>query len=204
MAVIFVAAFYGNFSLTGKSVDSFDLNNSLVISSKLTIPELELKGDYSQISILADSGSFVYIGDQKMMLNERTVNEIILKDFSGKIKFNEYEISLIDGKAAKIILNDIPMSNKRGRATNVHTDSGLDYRLIEFGNDTYIKEIDHVLSGEISLGNKADDKIGLDEKELIISSFFGKVRIEDKRMFLDGSVEKIEIKDEKSKIIISY
>ena len=203
IGIILVSVFPGNLSLTGKSISSINSNNSISISAELTIPELELKGDYEKVTFFGRSSSSIYIGNKKFAL-ERTLNEIILNGFSGKININESKILLVDGKASEVILNGIPISNKNNNKIKIYTNSEIFYDLIEFEGNTYVKEMDYIASGRISFGEKIGDKIHLDEKELFISHFFGQLKIKSNRMFLNGLVDKIEIKDETSKVVISY
>lgn len=219
IGVILITAFYGNLFLTGKSISSINFDNSVFIFSELSVPTMQMEGDYEKITILGVSKSPLFIGEQKSSLSETHLNEIVLNGFSGKISFDEDKISFLEGRVSEVVLNGVPKSDRRGRKLDVYIDSEIDYNSINFGSDVYIRRLSYLASGVIHLGQKLeenestryddkiveklDDKINVIEKELTITHFLGEMVVKNKEMFLEGLVDKVEIKDSRSKIIIS-
>ena len=207
ISIIIFTTLYSNNSLIGNvilgnAISSTNQNNSIIISSELTIPNLSFKGEYSEIKILSDSETTIYLGEKSFILDELKENKIILKEFSGTIKIEKDGI-LLDGKASEVNLNNLPIKERNNKKIKINGDSKIPYNLIEFKESLFLKEIDYVSSGILFIGEKNPDKIILDEDSLIISNYFGKLKIYDDTLFLKGSAKDIKIMGDMKTISIS-
>ena len=172
------------------------------MSLELTSYNLNLKGEYSEIEILSESQTTIYLGDKSFQLDGSRENKIVLKQFSGKIEFDENEI-LLDGKVFEINVNNIPIKERNNKAIRISSDSKLPYNFIEFKEDLFLKEIDYVSSGILFMGEENQDTIILNEDSLFISNYFGKLKVNESVLFLEGSAENIKILGDMKEISIS-
>jgi len=205
-AIIFTTL-YSNGSITGNVIfpinpSSINPNNSIIMSSELTVPDLNMKGDYSEIKILSKAKTTIYLGDKSFQLGGLKENKIILKEFSGKIELDENGI-LLNGKAFEINLNDLPIKERSDKEIRISSDSKIPYNLIEFKEDLFLKEIDYVSSGILFIGEKNQDKMILNKDSLLISNYFGKLKINRNILFLEGYAENIKILGDMKEISIS-
>ncbi len=117
-AIIFTTL-YSNGSITGKVISSINPssinpNNSIIMSSELTVPDLNMKGEYPEIKILSRAKTTIYLGDKSFQLDGLRENKIILKEFSGKIELSKNGI-LLDGKVFEVNLNNLPIKERNGK-----------------------------------------------------------------------------------------
>ena len=199
IGMIVLVTLYSNGSITGNVISSINSNNSIEFSSVLTVPDLDLKGEYSEIKILSRAKTTIYIGKKSFLLDESKENRIILKGFSGKIELDEEGI-LFDGKVSGVNLNNLPIEETNDRMIKIYIDSKIPYNSIEFKEDLFLKEIDYVSSGVLFMG---EDKITLNEDSLFISNYFGELDINDGTLFLRGFAEDIRVSGNMKKISIS-
>ena len=192
--------------ITGKAISNVEVSigsdNLIVIESELTIPPLSFKGDYPEIKILSSSETTIYLGDQSLVLDASKENQIILKEFSGKVQLREGGI-LLDGKVLDVNLNGLPIKKRDDKKIEISSDSEIPYNSIEFKEDLFLKEINYLSSGILFIGEYNPDKIILKEDSLIISDYLGKLRIDREVLFLKGFAENIEISGDEKKMVIS-
>ena len=202
IGIIIFTILYSNSSITGNVISSVNPDNSIIISSELTIPNLNFKGEYSEIKILSNSMTTIYLGEKSFILDDSKENRIILKEFSGKIKLEEDGV-LLDGKVSEATLNNLPIKEKNNKKIKIYSDSKIPYNFIKFKENMFLKEINYVSSGILSIGEDNQDKIILDDDSLLISNYFGKLKIDDDILFLEGFAGDIKISGEMKKISIS-
>lgn len=202
MSMIIITTLYNNGSITGNIVSPVNPNNSLIISSELTCPHLSFNVEGSEIKILSDSETTIYLGDKSLLLNSSRENRIILRDFSGKVQLSEEGV-LLDGKVSDISLNYLPIKEKNDKKIKIYSDSPIPYNLLEFKGSLFLKEINYISSGILFIGERKQDKITLNEDSLIISDYFGTLKIKKDTLFLEGSITKIRIDGDMKTITIS-
>lgn len=199
-AIVFTTL-YSNGVITG-NVASINSNNSIKISSELTSPDFNLKGEYLEIKISSNSKTTIYLGDKSFFLDETRENQIILKEFSGKIEIDGDGI-LLDGKVSDVNLNYLPITDKNNKKIKISSDSKIPYNLVEFKENLFLKEINYISSGTLSVGKQNPDKITLNRDSLVVSNYLGKLKISEGNLFLDGFAENIKINGDEKKISIS-
>ena len=211
MSIIVFTTLYSNGPITGNVITgkaisetdiSDDSNKLIIIESELTIPSISFKGDYSEIKILSSSETTIYLGDQSLVLDDSKENQIILKEFSGKVQLGEDGI-LLDGKVLDVNLNGLPIKKRDDKKIEISSDSEIPYNSIEFKEDLFLKEINYLSSGVLFIGEYNPDKIILKEDSLIISNYLGKLKINEGVLFLKGLSENIEISGDGKTMIIS-
>lgn len=199
IALILFTTFNNSFSLTGKIIkgDEINLNNSFEISIESNVPELNLKGDYSEIILEGISGSDLYFDNKKILL-QNTGNKLTISDFSGKININKNLIGVFDGKASEIILNGIPISDSFNKKIKIYFGEETGYEVFIINDDVYLEELSFIASGFVKFG---EDRFSFNSDELIIKDYFGRIRIGDK-MSLNGVCSFLNIKSFDKEIII--
>lgn len=202
IGIIVFTILYSNGYIIGNVSSSINQNNSIIIFSELTPTNLNFKGEYSEIKILSNSKTTIYLGEKSFLLEGSKENRIILKEFSGNIKIEEDGI-LLNGKVSEANLNNLPIKDKNNKKIKVYSDSKIPYNLIEFKESLFLKEINYISSGVLFIGDKNQDKITLDEELLMISNYFGKLKIDEDTLFLEGFVEDIKIGGDNKQISIS-
>jgi hypothetical protein len=202
IGIIVSSILYSNASITGRVVSSFNSNNSIAFSSELTIPDLNFKGEYPEIKILSRAETTIYIGKKSFSLDGSKENRIVLKDFSGRIEFDEDGI-LFNGQVSDINLNNLPIQEKDNKKIKVYVHSKIPYNSVEFREDLFLKEINYISSGTLFLCDKNRDKITLNREPFFISNYFGELKIYRNTLFLDGFAKDLEISGDGKRISIS-
>lgn len=200
--ILFTTFYRGGFSITGNMIKSIDIENSLAISSSLSVPDLSLDGDYGRIKIIGTGGSDIRFGSQDVSLSDSERNDIVIENFSGEISFNEEGIYLLDGRALRIIVNRVPISSPKNRKVRVSIGSEILYSSIEFRDDVYIKELSYITSGNLLIDNH--NTISLNGDSLLVNNYLGKLAVSDKKMNINGLFESLDVLSDNKMISISY
>jgi hypothetical protein len=203
MGIILMTTIYKDFSfgslgdITGKVIFWSDGNSrNFDVSMQLSVPELNLKGDYTKIVIEGISSSLLSVGNHDFSLLGDSLSEVSLEDFSGKIHINENSIEVLEGKVSGIIVNGMPISDRSGKKIKVSSESPLFYNFLEFEDELNFKKIDYNASGKISWG---ENLIRLNNERVEIINFLGKMKIQNKIMNLEGVVGNVRGKDFRAK-----
>lgn len=200
--ILFTTFYRSGFSITGRIIQQSNENKSLTISTTLPIPELNLKGDYERIIISGKSDSYLTIGSQEISLKDTERNEIIIEDFSGRIEFDKEKISILNGRAEKVIINKMPITSQGIRKMKFSSHSEIFYESIEFKEKLNIKEINYFTSGNILIDYQ--NNLLLNNDELLIKNYFGNLQIRNNQMHINGLFESLEITGNNKKILISF
>jgi hypothetical protein len=188
-------------SLTGRVVGIFsspsDTSNYFPVSMNLTIPELNLKGDYERIILSVTSNTPLILGNSEFDLKKEGFTQIILEGFSGEINLDENGINLVDGKAVKVTVNGISFSNKNGKPISILTNSFLNYEFVEFREEIRFKKLSYVASGNIYWGD--NNLLRLNSEDFEIINFFGSIILRNKIINFEGVVENLKSKNFKLK-----
>ena len=200
--VIIFTTFYDGMPITGKAISSVNLNNSVQFSSELTRPDLNLKGEYSEINISFSSKTTIYLGEKSFAFDDSKENSMILSDFSGKIKIEGGGV-ILDGRVSGANLNGLPIKEKNDKRIKVSSDSKISYSSIDFKENLFLTKLDYIASGVLYVGEENQDSINLDKDPLAISDYLGKLKIIGETLFLEGFAENIDIEGNIKKISIS-
>lgn len=183
--------FFG--ALTGRVVGVFsgsgDTSNYFDVSMNLTVPELDLKGDYGRIVILGSSNTPLMISNYEITLREDGFTEIILEEFSGKISLDENGITFLDGKVMGATINGIPIVNSKGKKISITTISNLRYESINFQEEIRFRKLDYIASGNIVWENT--NQFRLNNEKIEISNFIGTILIRNRVINFEGIVENV-------------
>ncbi|MBN2880436.1 hypothetical protein JXM83_00115 [Candidatus Woesearchaeota archaeon] len=173
-------------------------NITSTINASLSIPGLTFKNTFEEIRITVAKESSINIGGKTFSLKE-TEREIILKDFEGTIIFDEEKIYTLKGKASEIILSGIPITPEKNKI-DVSLNQNTIYKKILITEELYIKSLEYIASGEIKIN---EDTIKLNSEKLILNNYQGNIKAENKKLYLTGKINSIEVLGETRKIKIS-
>ncbi len=192
---VYFTVFGGN-ELTGKII-GVDENSedSIPIKAELTIPEINLNGNLGDIDLTA-AYSKVSIEDQELQLSEPS-NKISLEKFDGKIELDKKGLNNLKGDSKKITINNLPINSKSGKTTEILIQENFNLKRLDIKNNIGISKIEYSTSGKIFLEDSKSE-INLRNEELKIQGFEGKLKIENKKIFLDGKVKKFGVKGDNS------
>jgi len=191
---------YGDFGLTGNAVKSGNFSNdSINIKGEFTsAPNLNFNSEFDEILIVGGGEeSFIDVGN--LELNLFGSSQIILKGFDGRLQFNGEKISELKGSAKEVLINGEVLSTKEG-STKINLAKDFSYSILEIKDDLFLKKLDYFTSGVLTLnGNKV---FKLENEEIGINGFYGKIYLEEGDFDVKGVVDKLEIKGD-SKVSIS-
>lgn len=191
--------FRDKISITGNLINFGRPIGGLVVSMELDIPQIDAKGDYEQISILALKGGKLIVDGEEFVL-DKEINEIYLEDFSGKISLDKDFIYTFDGKTHLIKLNDLKINNKV-KNTKISVSSRIPYSSVSIDSDVYLKSLEYNSTGNINLDG---DTITLKNNGLAMESILAKLRIKDKRLFILGDIQSLSVDKGEKKIKMEY
>jgi hypothetical protein len=200
IGIMIFSVFKEESPMTGSIIsDLITQDTSISILAELTIPEIELKGEYSEIKTRGLKDSSFYVGGNKFSLSGSN-NEIIVKDFSGNINFDDKKITYFDGNALSVIINGDSVYDKDKGRVVVFLNEETEYQSILFKEDLYIEELEYTASGEVTFQNKL---FKLSNEELFLNNFLGSLEVKDNKMILNGFVQRIMITGSDKKIDVS-
>jgi len=193
LGYLVISSLYPDGSITGKIAGGFEQKNSTVrFTAELTMPEINLKGNFQSIEFKGNSNSYFYAGDEKLRFNSNA-NYISMKDYSGEISFNEKSISKLKGKASMVSLNGLPVESKNLDSMKVSLGEEFNYDYLRIENKVVIKELSYNSTGTINV-NGGENILRFRNKEIEIRNFNGNVKIQGSKLNLDGYASKIDIK----------
>lgn len=199
VAVILLSAFYDGFSITGKSIDSPNQNNSISIKTSLSIPDIVLKDEYSEIAFNLPKGSFVNLDNKKISL-EQIENRIVILNFKGIMEINENTITKLEGKISEIKINGIPINMEDGKKIKFSIDPEIRYNFFEIKEGVYLRDVSFLTSGDVFIGR---DSITLNSEKINFKNYLGSLKIINRKLVLDGFSESVKIEGESRKIILT-
>jgi len=200
VVVIVASAIIAGFNPSGISGFSIFGNNEptkdIIISSSLLLKSLDMQFPAEKLIIdLYSQEKTVSIGDQQIHLSYYTTIE--LENFNGKIT-TDNGLLTIDAQVDKVLINDVEISQKSG-TMKLNMDQ-VEFAIID-GENAILAPIKYEkASGDISINN---DKIyfKVDEENLELGAFKGKLEITSNDFILDGIVDRVLV-DGKSKLLI--
>jgi hypothetical protein len=199
LGLIVITSMYGGGGITGNVVSSLDKNNSVEIQTSLFFSEISLDGEYPEVIIFLDKGSFLDMGDKRIDF-DNSQNRIVLNDFKGEVEINKRNIQKLEGKVSKITFNNIPVNLQKGGKIKVSLSPDTGYSFFEINKGVYLKEFSLITSGEIISGK---DSLVLDSEKVFFRDYFGGLRIEEGKLIFDGLVKNLEIQGDSRKLILS-
>ena len=197
LGLLIFTSFY-DFPLTGK-ITGVNSNNSVDFHGELSIPNFEVVGNFEKVEIRGGSDSFFYVEGEKFQMNSKN-SYIILSNYTGEIFFNGEKISKLNGKAAKVVMNGVPIEPKSKANMKVSFEKEFPYSFLNIQNKAMIKKLSYVSSGKIDIDN-GKSLVNLENNELNIQNFEGNIKVEKNVVKMIGSVQKLEI-DGKTKFSI--
>jgi hypothetical protein len=199
VGIIFFSSFYNGGIITGNSVKKILTNDSMQISTSLSVPEVFLKDSFEEVFISAGQEGLVYIDDKKISLKE-IQNNLSLKDFSGSIKLNGEHINLLEGKISEIKINNVSINLQGEGRIKLVFNENTPYEIFEIKEGVFLEKVFFVSSGEI---NFEEDSINLKSEKVSFENYFGGLKVKDKKLILNGFAEKITIDGDSRKIVLS-
>jgi len=167
------------FSLTGNVIqENFD-ETGIKISTHVEPPEeMTIKTEIEKLEIKIQETGSLTIGKENFELKKAS---LILDNFNGKISFNKDEIIELDGKASKVFVDGIPISNKDKLEINIQNSK---YSFLKL-NNFYLDSLSYITSGRIKLNNEKAI-INIDNEEFKIKKFRGTLEINSQELRLNG------------------
>ncbi|MGC9309605.1 MAG: hypothetical protein ACP5D2_02820, partial [Candidatus Nanoarchaeia archaeon] len=109
-------AFQGSIPLTGRIIGGGVGNGSIDMSASLNMPEQEISiSNAERIRLKTSNGGLLFVGDNKIDLNESGKTDIIIDGFEGKLTFIGKKIIELDGEADRVLVNGIPNLASQGK-----------------------------------------------------------------------------------------
>ncbi len=180
--------FYKSFSFTGHTVKGINIQeNGVRIEGELTIPQINLEQAFKKIEIKGKSNSFFYADNQRFDLTKLRENNVILEDYAGEISFDSKNIKNLQGKVNKVIINDISISPESGNTIKVHFNENFNYDSVII-EKAFLEELVYNTTGIINLNN-GKNILNLNNEEIKITNFQGRIMLENKKFKLEGYLQ---------------
>lgn len=188
-----------NINLTGKVImPSISSNSSIPINSTILFESLSLENTFSKIIINIDGNSIIKIDNKKFDLNEEN-DEIILKNFKGKIYADKNNLKQLNGKAEEIILNKMPISKENGKIS-ISLEKEIRYNKIETSKEIEIKNFEEITEGKVEIN---DNVIILKSDKISIQNYIGPIILENQKIHFHGNLSRLEIEGKNKNMIFS-
>jgi hypothetical protein len=199
LVIILFSAFYSMGGITGNTIDSINNNNSVQIKTSFSVPEINLNGDYTEVTLFLNRGTIIKMDNKKINLEEDE-NKIILKNFKGEININEDYLTKINGKVDEIKINNLPLTLQERGKIKVSISENSRYSFFEIEKGVYLKNIFFTTSGTL---NFEEDILNLNSEKVEIKNYLGKLTIKDKKLILEGFVESLNLESSSRKLSLS-
>lgn len=177
--------------ITEKVVDEINPNSTIKFNAELTIPNLEISGNFQNVELKGGSESQIIVDNGKLQLNPKT-NYIVLKNLTGEISLNKERMTLLDGKSSKIFINGIPIEPKTKNSLKTGIENFI-YISLLVEKEVVIKNLAYTASGEVVLNN-GKNTFSLENEEINFEDFVGDLKIENGKIFFNGFVKRLNIK----------
>lgn len=201
LCFVLYTTFYGDFSFTGSAIGVADEIEGIQLSADLTIPSMNLNGNFPEVVLSGSSGSYFFIGNQKFFLGDLKNNYIVLKNFDGKISFDSANIFLLKGKVTEVSVNGISMMPKSKSIVKVSLDEDFNYDSLKIEDGVFIKELVYLSSGVLKV-NEGKKIFNIVDEEVSIKGFSGSLEVQRGDFLLDGFLRELKILGD-SEIVIS-
>jgi hypothetical protein len=199
LGIVFFSTFSDQLVGTGKVIDSSNLSDSIHIVTSLSVPELNLKGNYDELILSLGSDSFVYL-DNKKVSSSVSNHELILRDFSGTINIKEGDVIDMSGKISEIVLNGVPISSNTNSKIKLSLSPESHYKYFEIKEGFYVKDLSYVTTGDISY---EEENIKVNSEKVSLVNYIGSLKIEKGLILLDGNVESLSVVGNLRKITLA-
>lgn len=192
VALLIYTSFYG-ISFTGNVIQKVqNTEGDIQISAELTVPSLSLDGKFREVELRGGSDSYLYSGDQKFYLGNSENNFISLNNYDGKISFDSNKIGDFNGKVSNVSINGVDVESQSGKMMRIEMEDDFDYSSLEISEEVYVKDISYNTSGTIRL-NGGKNLFGVENEEVSINDFKGKIVIQNGKFSLDGTATGLDI-----------
>jgi hypothetical protein len=198
VGIVLFSTFYSG-SITGKTISSLNQTNLLNIQTSFSFPEINLKGEYTEVIFSVDKNTIISLDNKQVSLTEPN-NQIILKNFKGNVDLNENYIEKLDGRASEIIINNVPINLKSGKKIYFVLSPNSNYDSLEIKEEVYLKDFSFETTGSINFGS---DYLNLNSENVQFKNYIGSFKIQDKKLILQGFVESLKIEGDLRKISLS-
>jgi hypothetical protein len=189
IGIILFSTVYESGKFTGKAINPLNQNNSVNIETSLSVPEIVLRGEYKEIFVSLNKGSFIYLDNKKISLNE-IENNIIISDFIGDIKISENSITQLEGKISELQINKIPINLQDGGKLKFSLSSDAQFKSFEIREEVSLNDVSFIASGNIYFEG---DSLVLNSEKIQFINYFGNLKVQDKKLILEGIVENVNV-----------
>lgn len=186
-------------SLTGQSVKEVP-NNSPTIDTDLTIPDLSLNQEIKRIELTGASEAVLLVDNAQFDLSQLPESTITISNFDGKINLDDKGISNLDGKATKVLVNDLPITPKSKNTIKISINKKAQYSSLLL-EDIFIDKLSYKTIGTISLDSgKTTTTINNDQVK--ITNFKGNINIAENKLNMNGRVESLDVSGENTDLTV--
>lgn len=175
LSLLFFFAFEGN-SITGnviKNGETLSKENSFQIRAQLDSlnKELSINQEISEIILeIENSEERLLFGENSFNLSAQKRLKITIEGFKGKISFDKEKITNLNGRAKKLIINDLPLSSNSANS-KIIIEGELKYKLLTI-KEISLKNYNEIKSGTVEIdGDKL--KMELTNESISIENFYG-------------------------------
>lgn len=189
LLLLFFTAFSGKLNLLGNVIGtSKNITSGTEIKTDLTIPEMSLDQEITrlEISSLGNPKAKLFVDDNVFEKSYK----IVLENFEGDIDFDKLQIKELDGKAKKVIVNDVPFDSISGKNRDIEIEGAYDYDYLSI-EDLYIKRLEYNSSGTVQIGK--GNSISVNNERVEIEQFFGDLIIQNNRFKIEGILESLNV-----------
>lgn len=195
LGFLVLSSIYPVKSITGKFANPFSQQNGTVkFTAELTIPRLDLKGNFEELDFKGNSNSYLYVENEKLQFNSNS-NYVAMSDYSGEISFDDKGISALKGKASRASLNGLPVESKNADSVKVSLDDIFNYDHLLIEKNVEIKKLNYNSTGTININN-GENLLKFQNKEIGIKNFNGNLKVQGSKLSVSGYASEIEIKGE--------
>jgi hypothetical protein len=190
LSLLVYSAFGGQIPFSGNVISGSVVSEGIPFSAELNIPSLELKGDFRYVQFFGNADSSLQIGDSEFEVDDK-INRVILNNYSGKIYFDDTEVSEIDGKTRSASVNGVLVSNPSDKKVGVSSNS-FEYSFLKVQDSVFIKKLEYNASGFVSLNN-GKNIFKFDDGILSLENFVGDIVVSSNKISFDGFVKRFEV-----------
>lgn len=186
--------FTGSIITGGAIINNFNNENTkkeIKFESELTIPELEVRGEFDRLEISGNSNSSLQVGNQKFDLGKISNNFLVFDNFDGVISFDEERIIEFKGKVSGVTINGV-LVNPTKETTKINFENYFNYESLEIINGASVDEIKYITSGSIKL-NDGKEILNIYDEKVIINDFYGNIMIEYGKFHAEGYISELSI-----------
>src|SRR3989344_2965166 len=143
-------------------------NLGIYISAGLTVPDMELEGEFPSVRIDGGRSKSFVLGNEKDNMGESS--SLLLQNLDGDIEFVS-GFFILKGKTDEALINGLSVEHKSGKTIKVNSGEDFDYGSLEVEGARF-KKVSYSTSGNVRLSN-GKSVFNVDNEAITIKNFVG-------------------------------